>query len=62
MVGQGGVHQPEPECHIDLTFQLFYSWGGGYISQNQNVTLTCDFNFSIPEGGGVTSARTGMSH
>ena len=33
----------------------FHSWGGGYISQNQNVTAevaqTC-FNFSNPWGGG----------
>ena len=25
----GGVHQPEPKCHIDLRFQLSHSWGGG---------------------------------
>ena len=24
----GGVHQPEPKCHIDLRFQLFHPWGG----------------------------------
>ena len=23
----GGVHQPEPKCHIDLRFQLFHSCG-----------------------------------
>ena len=24
----GGVHQPEPKCHIDLRFQLFHYKGG----------------------------------
>ena len=42
----GGVHQPEPKSN-------FVIWGGGYISQNQNVTLTC-FNFyNAGVGGGV---------
>ena len=62
-LGGGGVHQPEPKCYIDLRSKLFHSLGGGgYISQNQNVTLTWDLNFSIPGGGGGgTSARTKMS-
>ena len=39
-VGGGWVHQLEPKCHFDLhpTFPFLV---GGYISQNQNVTLTC---------------------
>ena len=28
--GGGGVHQPEPKCHIDLRFTLSHSWGGGW--------------------------------
>ena len=27
----GGVHQPEPKCHIDLRFQLFHSWRGVHL-------------------------------
>ena len=40
--GGGGVHQPEAKCHLDLESNFFIpGWGGGgYISQNQNVTLT----------------------
>ena len=47
----GGIHQPEPKCHLDMKSNFIILWGGGYINQNQNVTLTCNSNFII--WGGV---------
>ena len=50
--GWGGVHHPEPKCHVDLISNFFIS-GGGYISQKQNVTLTWNPTFLFFLGGGV---------
>ena len=64
LLGGGGVHQPEPKCHLDLKSN-FINLGGGVNRKSTSTfpilggvhwksTLTC-FNFSNP-GGGVTSA------
>ena len=52
----GGVHQPEPKCHFDL-YPTISFLGGGYISQKQNVTLTCVQLFHS-RGGGVHRPET----
>ena len=61
--GGGGVHQPEPQCHVDPKFQLNLKNRGFLFSVfhkldmyvcnergvHQKFTLTC-FNFSNPGG------------
>ena len=43
VLGDGGTspnsNHPEPKCHLNPK-SYFFIGGGGYIAQNQNVTLT----------------------
>ena len=57
--GVGGTSASTKMSHWP-EISTFPFLGGGYISLNQNVTLTWDFNFPIPGRG--TPARTKMSH
>ena len=38
------MHQPEPKCHIDLSSQLFHSWGGVHQPE---VKCHIDLRFQV---------------
>ena len=38
----GGVHRPEPKCHIVLRFQLFHSWGGVHLQVDRKSVRFTD--------------------
>ena len=55
--GGGGVHQPEPKCHIDLRSQLFHSWGGGVRLQVDSTKCHIDLRSQLFHSWGGRGVR-----
>ena len=49
----GGVHQPEPKCHVDLRSQLFHSFGGGVHQPEPKCHIDLRSELFHSWGGGV---------